>query len=319
MNIFLITDTHFGIKQNSITWLNSQVSFIENEFIPILKKYPNSIVIHLGDVFDSRSSVSTWIAYKVVRLFDKIRENCSKFVIIGGNHDYYSPTQDTVDTISLFFDPTKYTIITKNYLIDDDRIYIPWYCWQDKQEEMLNIIAASDVKYVFLHTDLEHDQIPNSFSNIQFYSGHIHTPQKISKNKLILGSCYATSMADANQERGFYHLTEDNNCIFYPNNSSIKFWRLYDPEFKYTDTFKPIDYFEIYLSSENLLNTDYLHELSIFLQKFSNCKVLPKDNGNIDTTLLKQYSGCNIDHVLDELIPDNLKDKLNIIRNNSVV
>ena len=39
MKILILSDTHFGIKQNSLTWMNSQIEFIRNEFIPCLKHY----------------------------------------------------------------------------------------------------------------------------------------------------------------------------------------------------------------------------------------------------------------------------------------
>ena len=31
---FILTDTHFGVKQNSMTWLNSQLDFFYNQLIP---------------------------------------------------------------------------------------------------------------------------------------------------------------------------------------------------------------------------------------------------------------------------------------------
>ena len=37
MTTILFTDTHFGIKQNSITWFNSQKDFIVNQLIPYIK------------------------------------------------------------------------------------------------------------------------------------------------------------------------------------------------------------------------------------------------------------------------------------------
>ena len=66
MTDILITDTHFGIKQNSITWFNSQSNFIYEQLIPYIQTHKDIIrLIHLGDVFDSRSSISVLIAAKV--------------------------------------------------------------------------------------------------------------------------------------------------------------------------------------------------------------------------------------------------------------
>ena len=101
----LITDTHFGVKQNSITWLNSQSKFIEDQLIPYINretKEGNKVkLIHLGDIFDSRSTISTYIATRVVELFEKLTNAVNDFIIIGGNHDYYSPNSDSVDSLNL--------------------------------------------------------------------------------------------------------------------------------------------------------------------------------------------------------------------------
>ena len=68
----VFTDTHFGWKNNSMTWLNSQLDFIYNQFIPHIKLLSTQDavrVIHCGDVFESRSTISTYVASKVVQAF----------------------------------------------------------------------------------------------------------------------------------------------------------------------------------------------------------------------------------------------------------
>ena len=90
--ILLLTDTHFGVRQNSMTWLNSQLEFMYEQFIPDLKhlKSVGHIpvhVVHMGDVFDSRSTISTYVATKVVEVFKEIA-SIAPVTIIAGNHDY---------------------------------------------------------------------------------------------------------------------------------------------------------------------------------------------------------------------------------------
>ena len=102
MTTILFTDTHFGIKQNSITWFNSQKDFIVNQLIPYIKTIDDDVrLVHLGDVFDSRSTISTYIATNVVELFKELKSIVKEFIVIGGNHDYYSPTTDRIDTLNL--------------------------------------------------------------------------------------------------------------------------------------------------------------------------------------------------------------------------
>lgn len=39
--IFLLSDTHFGVRANSLEWLNNHQSFFRNFYIPYLKKNVN--------------------------------------------------------------------------------------------------------------------------------------------------------------------------------------------------------------------------------------------------------------------------------------
>ena len=60
MKVYMITDTHFGIYLNNLDkWLNMMESTFYNYVIPFLKENskPGDILIHLGDLFDNRTSI----------------------------------------------------------------------------------------------------------------------------------------------------------------------------------------------------------------------------------------------------------------------
>ena len=222
----IFTDTHFGWKNNSMTWLNSQMDFIYKQFIPYIKQTRRNEkvrVIHLGDVFDSRSTISTYVATKVVQAFKDIRAVCDEFIILCGNHDFYSPNSDTVNTVKLFMSNLDIDIVDQEILERDNHAFVPWYVWQNEDLEI-----ESD--YVFCHTDLLHDPIPTSCIHKMVMSGHIHTPQyKEARGKYNLGSCYSLNFADANSTRGFYIL-KDGQLAFEPNKVSINFYRIYNED-----------------------------------------------------------------------------------------
>jgi len=54
--IFLLSDLHFGVRANSIEWLENQLSFFNDFYIPIIKekKRDGDILFVLGDWFDNR-------------------------------------------------------------------------------------------------------------------------------------------------------------------------------------------------------------------------------------------------------------------------
>ena len=306
----LFTDTHFGVKQNSMTWLNSQLDFIYKQLIPYIESLDDEVrLIHLGDVFDSRSSISTMVASKVVDAFKELRSKVKKFVVIAGNHDYYSPNSSDIDTLSLIFKNLDIDLITKGIYIDDNCIYVPWYSWGD--EIIQDVIYQHGIKYLFTHADIVNE--PIKYKNVAVFSGHIHIPE-LKQNSYNLGSCYSINFADSNQERGFYVL-KDNNLDFIPNNQSIKFWRFYDEDIFNIDpnNISEKDYIEIYLDKNNMLNDNYTHELNILTNKYKNLWIIPKSTQSINEDY--KFEGYDIKSMTLEIIPDNLKEKFNQILN----
>ena len=325
----LLTDTHFGVKQNSITWLKSQMNFFYEQLIPFIRNEKELVYIyHLGDLFDSRSSINPFISNEVRNLFDYLAsmENVYRIFIIGGNHDYYSPNSPDVDSINMTLRGIdKVEIITNGIQMwwdeneDEYDMFVPWFDYYDMPaiEASLNI---EGVKRVFIHNDL--DNIEPSyrelFKNVDVYSGHIHIPSGY-KNLHNLGSCFALNFADANQDRGFYTMNNDgSNLKFHPNLKSIKFKRLYNREIFASPNFGTNDYIELYIDQDKLSIDDYQNRIKWFNENYKNVIIVPRT-----TSIVNEYN-CNfqeynIDDICRESIPENLLEKFNIIseRNNT--
>ena len=89
----IITDTHFGRYNNSINFLNSQLLIFDDlkRFIK-MNKVDRFDLIHLGDIFESRSTISTQISDEVRLLFKELNslikernpENKFIFVTVNG-------------------------------------------------------------------------------------------------------------------------------------------------------------------------------------------------------------------------------------------
>ncbi len=58
MKIALITDTHFGARNDSLIFSDFFRKFYENIFFPVLKEEEITQVIHLGVVFDRRKFIN---------------------------------------------------------------------------------------------------------------------------------------------------------------------------------------------------------------------------------------------------------------------
>lgn len=312
--IVLFTDTHFGVKNNSMTWLQSQLNFIYEQFIPELielkRTHPKDRInlIHLGDVFDSRSTISTYVATKVREAFLELRKVVDEFDIIAGNHDYYSPNTDEVCSIDLLLEGLGINLYTKDsYLTLDGDLYLPWYQYQET-EAVNYLISKGIAKRIFTHADIVTEMVP--YRGVNIYSGHLHIPDiKPEIGRFNLGSCYALNFADANDHRGYYILKGDN-WKFIPNTKSISFWRLYDEDIfdVYNAYIKDKDYIEIYISQTNMSDPRYIEKMNEMTVRFKNIWIIPQSDICLGDEMEK-FEGYDINKIIESVIPEELKVK----------
>jgi DNA repair exonuclease SbcCD nuclease subunit len=308
----LFTDTHFGWKNNSMTWLNSQMNFIYKQFIPTIKKLSKKEpvrVIHLGDVFDSRSTISTYVATKVVEAFKDIRSVCNEFVIVCGNHDFYSPNSDTVNTVTLLLNNIDITIVDQDMYETDNHAFVPWYVYENGE-------FTTDAKYIFCHADIVNGVIPVGCIGKSVFSGHIHTPLcRNSKGLYNLGSCYSLNFADANSTRGFY-VIENDKVQFIPNKESINFYRFYNDEIlnKDIDSLNTNDYIEIYVSEINMSKDDYITAIKKFTDRFTHLWIIPQVVSSASATG-EDFKEYDIEAIMADMIPDDLQHFFEKVKN----
>lgn len=321
----LFTDTHFGVKNNSMTWLNSQLDFIYKQFIPDLqelKKQGHTItLIHLGDVFDSRSTISTYVATKVRGAFYDLRQVVDKFHIIAGNHDYYSPNSSEICSIDLLLHGLDINIHSQvSYLTHEGDLYLPWYQYQEV-DAVNQLIEMGKVKRIFTHADIVTERVP--YFGVPIFSGHLHIPDiKTEINRFNLGSCFALNFADANNHRGYYILS-GQSWKFIPNIQSIQYWRLYDEDIfdVYNSYIKDGDYIEVYISQSNMSHPDYIEKMNEMTKQYKNIWIIPKAE-NFVGDQLEKFEGYDIESIVRKSIPEHLKSKFeNVLNslNNSLI
>ena len=101
MKIALITDTHFGARNDNVNFNEYFYQFYEGVFFPYLQQHNIKTCIHLGDCFDRRKYVS----YKTAKDF---RERfILPFNVLGvdlhmlvGNHDIYYKNTSQVNSLT---------------------------------------------------------------------------------------------------------------------------------------------------------------------------------------------------------------------------
>lgn len=300
MTDFLFTDTHFGVRNHSLVWYKAQEEFIYKQFIPSIKQSGDVRIIHLGDVFDSRSGVNLFIANGVRKIFQALAEldNVKEIIVVAGNHDFYSPANDKCCSIEILLNNIPKTkLVIREIYETDTEAFVPWY-----EAERLGLKGLPN-KIIYTHTD-----ITNYDFSKPVYSGHIHYPV-IKGNSYNLGSCYPLTFADSNAERCFY-IKDETGLHRQPNKYSINFWRYYDEEVLQDINAAQGDYIELYIKQGLLSRQDYQDRIAELKATYGNLWIIPQYE-QIEIQQIDIQRDMN--SIIKDLIPDEIKDKFDIL------
>lgn len=96
MLVAIISDTHAGCRQSSDVFIEHQRKFYEDCFFPYLEEHNIKKILHLGDYYESRTSINFKALHANRKMFlEPLRERKIHMDIIPGNHDtYFKNTND---------------------------------------------------------------------------------------------------------------------------------------------------------------------------------------------------------------------------------
>ena len=102
LKIALISDQHFGARNDSVGFLDFYQKFYDNTFFPTLDAAGISTVLILGDTFDRRKYINFY-TYKRARemFFDRLAEKDIQVLMLAGNHDTYFKNTNEVNSVEL--------------------------------------------------------------------------------------------------------------------------------------------------------------------------------------------------------------------------
>lgn len=319
-NIIVIGDTHFGVKNNSLTWLKHQIQGFDeivNYIEYSIRSFDRTTIIHVGDLFDSRSSINP-IIYKEVsrelKRIDEILDGNGMMYIIGGNHDYYYPNETSKNFTGIQmlpkFNSIQYIVkeSTKiNIQGEQNAILIPWFEFHnfDTLKHILKNTSKNDI--IFTHTDPIHWEANTRkfMEGMRLVTGHIHQPST-NRNVVITGASFPIDFADANSDRGFWNILDGNieKICFHPIESSIHFFVLHEDDLTNwrEKDIREDDYVEVLIKSSKI--QDYENEIKELNGLFNvNISYIPENISIMENT----NEPINVDTVFRKLLPEKLK------------
>ena len=241
MKILLITDQHFGVRNDNQNFIEHYRKFYGSIVIPFLKASGIKEIINLGDTFDRRKYVNFMSLEAAKEMwFDPVKELGCKMTALIGNHDIYYKNTLRINSpdellggydIDVIHEPS-----TRNF-DGTDILLLPWIC-DENYDRTLRSITESTAAVCMGHLELngfeahpghvmESGIDMNIFKKFtKVFSGHYHTKSN-KDNCYYLGNPYQLYWNDYGQKRGFHVFdTETLRTTFYRNPFDT-FYKLY--------------------------------------------------------------------------------------------
>ena len=268
MKIALITDTHFGARNDSLIFTEFFRKFYENVFFPTLEERNIDTIIHLGDVVDRRKFINFKTLNTMKEIFFVSLRDKTVHIIIGNHDIYYKNTLavnsmkellEGMNNVIIYDEPTEISLDGKN-----NAVFIPWIC-DDNEDQTKEVIEKTRASVAFGHLHIKGiEQLRGNFSVDGYspsmfkafrrvFSGHYHH-KSITGNITYLGNPYEITWADYNDLRGFHIYDTETMEIEMIENPYSMFHKIYydDEKVDYGDLSKYKDtYVKIIIRNKN--------------------------------------------------------------------
>lgn len=318
MKVAIITDQHFGARNDSVAFLDFFEKFYENIFFPSLDANRITNVLILGDTFDRRKYVNFYALQRAKEMFfDKLAEKNINVYMLAGNHDtYFKNTNDVNSPDLLLKEYNNITVIDDPTTITVDGVNIcmmPWICsdnYQASMDEMKNTPAEIcmghfEIAGFAMYRGMEsHEGLDKTiFDKFDLvFSGHYHH-RSDDGHIYYLGNPYELTWQDFNDPRGFHLFDLNDRSLQFVENPHRMFVRI-----EYNDgEGDPVDLDDIDLTGKFVKlivvnKTDY-YKFDKFTQKLYN-------KGCYEIKIVEDMSEFSDGEIGEEI---NLEDTVSVL------
>jgi len=241
MKIAVITDQHFGARNDSTHFLDYYEKFYKDTFFPTLDSNNINTVLILGDTFDRRKYVNFFSLKRTKEMFfDELAQRNIRVHMLAGNHDTYFKNTNEVNSVRLLLKEYNNIAVIDEpvtiHLEGTSVCMIPWICpenFQDCIEEIEHTQADICMGHFEIAGFAMHRGMPSLeglnrdlFKRFDVvFSGHYHH-RSASDNIRYLGNPYELTWQDYNDPRGFHLFDLSSRQLEFIQNPNVMFHRI---------------------------------------------------------------------------------------------
>ena len=218
MKVAIITDQHFGCRKNSKLFHDYFLKFYNDIFFPTLEEEGISVVVDMGDTFDSRKGIDfSSLAWAKDNYYDRLKDMGVRVHTIVGNHTAYYKNTNEVNAVDLLLrEYENVTVYSEPTEVELDKLpvlFIPWIN-KENEEKTCKLIEKTSCNCAMGHLELQgfrvnkhvvmdHGMESKLYQKFQkVFSGHYHTRSN-NGTVFYLGNPYEMFWSDVNDKRGF--------------------------------------------------------------------------------------------------------------------
>ena len=322
MKIALITDTHFGARNDNLAFNEYFYQFWENTFFPYIEKHGIDTVIHLGDVMDRRKFVS----YKIAKDFRErfiqrfIDMNITVHMMVGNHDTFYKNTND-VNSLSelvegrnpnIFVYPEATTVEFDGTPI----MFIPWINsenYSNTMQEIQNTKAQVAMGHLEIngfemhaghYSESGYDKgFLNKFDTV--FSGHFH--KKSDDGQIYyLGNTYQMTWSDNGCPKGFHVFDTNTRELERIVNPYTIFEKVY-----YDDSNGAYDTYDVSKLNQKFVKIVVVNKKDFYqFDRFID-RVL-SESGAHEVKIVEDFSELDAENV-DDAIIENAEDTMTLL------
>ena len=321
MKIALITDTHFGARNDNVNFNEYFYNFYEGLFFPYLQQNNIKHCIHLGDLMDRRKFVSYRILKdfreRFIQPFNYLKINLH---ILVGNHDIYFRNTNDVNSLQELLGERHDNIhlYPEAQEVDFDGFPILMMPWINPQNEIYSFGMMDETKADTMMSHLEvvgfemhggHTS-ESGFDKEQFkkfdtvFSGHYH--KKSDDGQIYyLGTPYQMTWSDYNCSKGFHVFDTETRQLTRIVNPQKIFEKIY-----YDDTQEDYDGHDVDQYKSKYVKLVVVNKNDLYkFDKFTD-KLIKADCHEVK--IIEEFTDLDANTVSDDIV-ENTQDTMTLL------